>query len=90
MKLTEHARLRCHHRAIPPMIVDLLLQFGACERAGAGVEKRYFDKAARRRLEAYAGPVSKMLNEHLDVYIVVAADNTVITAAHRLDRIQRH
>lgn len=88
--MSRHASARAQQRAVPPLVVDLLLQFGAAESAGAGTHKVFFDKAARRRLHAYAGCLAPLLNEHLDVYAVVASDSTVVTVAHRLDRIKRH
>lgn len=90
MRLTKHAQSRTQQRAIPPMLIDLLLQFGSSERAGAGVSKVYFDKASRRKVKAYAGPLARLLDEHLDVYAVVADDLTVITTGHRTGRIATH
>lgn len=89
MNMSRHAAIRSQQRAIPLLLIDLLLQFGASEKAGDGASKRYFDKAARRRLRAYAGALWSLFEQHLDLYIVVAEDDTVITVAHRLDRIRR-
>jgi hypothetical protein len=89
MTYTEHATKRVQQRAIPPLVIDLLLQFGANESAGDGASKVFFDKASRRRVKAYAGPLARALDEHLDLYAVIAADNTVITVAHRFERIRR-
>lgn len=88
--MTRHAQIRSQQRAIPGLLIDLLLQFGASERAGNGASKVFFDKAARRRVQAYAGPLASLLDEHLDLYAVVAADSSVITVGHRLEKIRRH
>jgi hypothetical protein len=90
MKMTHHASVRCQQRAIPPILLDLLMQFGKCAPAGDGTSKMYFDKAARRRLKSYAGPLAGVLAEHLNVYAVVGSDNEIITAAHLISRIHRH
>ena len=90
MQLTKHASVRSQQRAIAPMMVDLLLQFGKSESAGSGATKFYFDKSARRRVCAYAGSLASLLNDHLDLYAVVGTDMQVITVGHRLERIQRH
>ncbi len=90
MNMSKHASVRSQQRGIPPMLVDLLFEFGASEKAHDGASKLYFDKSASRRLQAYAGPLSSLLEQHLDVYVVVADDATVITVAHRLDRIRRN
>lgn len=89
MELSHHARTRTQQRAIPPMLIDLLTQFGSTEPAGDGASKVFFDKTARRRVKAYAGPLAGLLDEHLDVHAVVARDGRVITAAHRTKRIKR-
>jgi hypothetical protein len=90
MRTSQHTSIRSQQRGIPPMLIDLLLQFGANEPAGDGASKVFFDKAARRRVKAYAGQLAGLLDEHLDVYAVVGADNTVVTVAHRIERIRRH
>ena len=72
------------------MLVDLLLLLGTNEPAGNGATKVFFDKAARRRVKAYAGPLASLLNEYLDVYAVVGTDDQVITTAHLTERIRRH
>nr|AFN66373.1 hypothetical protein pM02_c6_26 [uncultured bacterium] len=90
MNMTQHANVRSQQRAIPPILIDLLLKFGSSEPAGNGAEKLFFDKAARRQLKAYAGPLAGLLSEHLNVYVVVGQDDQVITIAHLTDRIRRH
>jgi hypothetical protein len=72
------------------MLVDLLMQFGTSEPAGHGASKVFFDKAARRRVKSYAGPLAGMLNDHLDVFAVISSDSKVITAGHLTERIRRH
>lgn len=88
--LTRHANVRSQQRGIPPLVVDLLVQFGSSVPAGAGTSKLYFGKADRRRLCAYVGTMSRVLEEHLDVYAVIASNGEVITVAHRLERIRHH
>lgn len=87
--MTKHAAIRQQQRGIPPLMIDLLLDFGSSEPAGNGTFLLFFDKSARRRLESYAGPLAKVFQEHLGVYAVVA-NETVITTGHRFDRIRRH
>lgn len=71
MHMSQHATVRSQQRAISQMQVDLLMQFGTSEPAGDGASKLFFDKAARRRIKSYLGPLGGRLNEHLDVYAVV-------------------
>ena len=90
MNLTRHAKVRSQQRAIPPILIDLLLQFGKAEPAGGGASRFFFDKVSRRRVKAYAGTLSSLLDDHLDVYAVVGPDNQVITTAHRTERFFHH
>ena len=61
--LTKHARIRSQQRVIPPLMVDLLLQWGTTEKVAGGATKVFFDKASRRRVQAYAGPIASLLEE---------------------------
>lgn len=90
MHLTKHAQTRSQKRGIPPVMVDLLLQFGTTESAGDGTNKIFFNKSSRRRVESYFGPIAPLINQHLDVYAVVSEDDQIITIGHRLERIRRH
>ncbi len=90
MQMSHHAEVRRQQRAIPPMVIDLLTQFGKTEPAGDGTRKVFFDKSARRKVKAYAGPLAGLLEPHLDVYAVVADDEKLVTIGHRYERIRRH
>jgi hypothetical protein len=87
--MTKHATIRGQQRVIPPIVIDLLHQFGSMERAGAGTFKLFFDKVGRRRVKSYAGPLSRPLEEHLDAYVVVDDGGGLITVGHRTQRIRR-
>jgi hypothetical protein len=89
MDTTRHAAVRSKQRGIPPLMIDLLREFGARQPAGQGAQKVFFDKVARRRLRAYAGPMAPLLEQHLDVYAVMSNSDEVITVAHRTARINR-
>lgn len=89
MNLTRHAEVRGRQRAIPPLAIDLLVNFGTEVPAPGGATKVFFDKPARRRLAAYAGPLSGLLNEHLNLYAVLGDQRQVITVGHRIDRVRR-
>jgi hypothetical protein len=90
MYQSQHAAIRSQQRRISPLVLDLLMKFGATEPSGDGTFKFFFDKSARKRLAAYAGHLAGLLEQHLDVYAVVAADSKLVTVGHRYDRIRRH
>lgn len=90
MKVSQHAQSRSKQRGIPPMLMDLLEQFGAEERARDGAVVLFFDKAARNRAKAYVGPLYPAIEQHMDVYAIVGSDGAVITVGHRYEHIRRH
>lgn len=90
MNMTQHASKRAQQRGIPPILLNLLLDFGKSEPAGDGAAKIYFDKAARRRVKAYVGPLGRQIEQFLNVYAVVGADGRIITTAHLTERVWRH
>jgi hypothetical protein len=90
MNMTHHAATRAQQRCIPPLVIDLLYQFGAREPSANGTYKMFFDKASRRHVRAYVGQLARVVEEHLDVYAVISdEENVIITTAHRLKRIRR-
>lgn len=71
-------------------MVDLLIQFGASDKSHDGTRKLFFDKTARRRVQSYAGPLARLLSEHLDVFAVVGKNDAVMTTGHFYERVRRH
>ncbi|AOF81550.1 hypothetical protein BSY238_2068 [Methyloversatilis sp. RAC08] len=90
MNYSDHAAVRMQQRAIPALIVELILRFGTAEPAGNGTSKLYLDKRARRRVKSFAGPLAKAIESHLDVYVVISDSGNVVTTAYRHERIHRH
>lgn len=86
MKTSAHANIRSQQRGIPPLVIDLLMQFGTREHDLRGAEVLYFDRRSRKKLEAYAGGLIGKLNEHLDAYAIVSGGK-VITVGARYKRI---
>ena len=74
MNATAHASIRSQQRGIPPLVVDLLLQFGCREHDHTGAEIVYFDRRSKKRLESYA----------------VLADGEIVTVGARFKRINHH
>lgn len=88
LRLTEHARTRMQQRAIPPAVVEALLDYGRSEHDHRGSTIVYFNKSARQRLERERR--IRDLERYLDAYAVVAGTGEVITVGHRDKRIPRH
>lgn len=89
MSITKHASTRMQQRGIPPLVVELIMTFGASEPAGDGTQKFFLDKRARRRVKSFAGTLASAIEPMLDAYVRVSNQGHVITTAHRTDRIHR-
>lgn len=86
IRLTRHAQARSQQRGIPPMLVDLLLNYGTAAQQDKGITTYYFDHAARRRVRSYAGPLAGLLEQHLDCYLLAEPDGAIVTIGHRYKR----
>lgn len=81
---TQHALDRTSARAIPPMIAELIIEFGESRDAGDGTRKFALAKDSMREIRRYAGrEIAKALASYRNrnAY-VVAAGNRIITAAY--------
>ncbi len=87
--MSQHAKKRSQQRGVPPLIIDLLLQFGARESDGNGAEICYFDRGSKKRIQSYTGSLINKISEQLNAYAVVAGD-TIITVGTRVKRIKHH
>lgn len=90
LPLTVHSRVRLQQRAIPPLVVDLLMRFGSASRAN-GAERLMFDETAIKRLRHHLGGDRglKVVERWLGVYAVVGDNGLVVTAAHKQERFRR-
>ena len=80
---TKHARTRMQQRCIDPLIVDLLLQYGAEEYDRRGAVRRYFDKIARNSLRKNIGRhMYRRLDHYWDAYLV-ERDGQIVTVGWR-------
>ena len=82
-RMSNHAKRRAKDRSIPDWIVDALFDFGDSREAGGGAVSYSFTKRSWRRFAAYAGHLAQYAERFRSVYIVVASDGEVITAAWR-------
>lgn len=89
MEMSVHATIRTQQRAIPRLVIDLLLKFGAREHSDNGAVIVYFDKRARKNVAAYAGGLLPKLGEHLSSYLVMS-EQRIITVGHRFKRIRQY
>lgn len=91
MRLTHHASIRCQQRGIPPLICDWLQRYGAESKTAGGGVKRFFDSAAKRRIAQEVGAqVVDRMGALMNLYLVEAPDERIITAGVRTRRFKRN
>lgn len=89
--VSSHAQTRMQQRGVTPGLLELLDAYGATEYDHRGGAVRYFNKAARRRLQQAEGKaVHRAVETKLNVYAVVARDGCLVTVGRRDHRINRH
>lgn len=88
--ISKHSHERLQQRAIPDMIVSLLLDYGSPQRS-CGADTFLIDKAARKAISRAVGGDRNMriIEPFLNVKIVVGDDGTIVTAARRTRRVRR-
>lgn len=88
--ITKHCYERLQQRAIPDMIVGLLLDYGSRQRTH-GADVLFVDKPARKAIRRALGGDRNMrlIEPFLNVKIIVGDDGTLVTAARRTRRIRR-
>jgi len=88
--VSNHAQTRMQQRGVTPGLLTLLNTYGATQYDHRGAAVRYFDKAARRRLQAVEGAdVYRTVEAKLNVYAVIARDGCLVTVGRRDRRINR-
>lgn len=88
MPMTRHAAHRLKNRGISLAQVLVIADFGAAQRAH-GATRFSLDKKARQLLVEEFDPVLLKRLGSLDIVAVFADDGTLVTAAHRKERIRR-
>ncbi len=88
--VSNHAQARMQQRGVTPGLLELLDAYGATQYDHHGAAVRYFNKAARRRLQrSEGGDVFRAVESKLNVYAVVAHDGCLVTVGRRDHRINR-
>jgi acyl CoA:acetate/3-ketoacid CoA transferase alpha subunit len=82
LKKTRHAAIRQQQRNIPDFVIEMILRYGAAQNALDGCTSFSLNKQSRRQLEQFLGRTAySKLNEYFNYYVVVAADDSIVTAA---------
>jgi hypothetical protein len=85
--LTTHARVRMQQRGIPPVALEVLLDYGREAHDHRGCRIVRFDKRSRKRAARALGEsLFRRVERFLDAYAVVGPDDAVVTVGHRRRR----
>lgn len=86
---TRHAEVRLQQRAIPPIALDLLWEFGSSARS-RGADSLFFDRAARQRVaKALGDDALRRVDRLTNVHAVISDDGAVVTVGWRTRRRRR-
>ncbi len=89
--VSNHAQTRMQQRGVTPVLLDLLDAYGATQYDHHGAAVRYFNKAARRKLQQAEGKdVYRAVETKLNVYAVIGRDGCLVTVGRRDHRINRY
>ncbi|WP_152608781.1 hypothetical protein [Croceibacterium mercuriale] len=77
--LSRHGALRSQQRSIPPLIIDLLIDFGEESFAGEGCYRYFFTKRTWSFLIRRVGSRAKDLERYRSAYAVVSEDGQLVT-----------
>ena len=88
--ISKHCYERLQQRAIPELIITLLLDHGSRQRSH-GADLVFIDKSARKAIRRAAGGDRNMrlIEPFLNAKVVVGDDGTLITAIRQSRRIKR-
>ncbi len=75
-------------RAISPVFIDWLEQFGSVEPQD-GAELIYFSQRSLRKLASYTGGLSDKIDKLKHVYLIRGGNGRIITAGYRNESIKR-
>jgi len=90
MRLTQHSQIRMQQRAVPVLIVEWLVDYGARSRAKEGAEYCYFDKASKNSLSKVVGKqITDRLSDLMYKCFAIVRDDQVITVGYIDKHIRR-
>lgn len=84
IRFTDHGRTRAKTRCFPPLVIEMILDFGESRDAQNGARKYALAKSSIREVRLYAGRnVADKINRYkLRHAYVVASHGRVIKAAY--------
>jgi len=91
MNLTLHAQQRMQQRGISLQAIDYVLTYGRVSHDHHGGRVIWLDKRSKAQIgQAEGRRVVRELDKHLNAYVVMDSNGSVVTVGHRYRRIMRH
>jgi hypothetical protein len=90
-QFTRHARDRSTARNFPPMVAQIIMEYGEAIQVGDGVQSFGLTSRSMRQIKAYAGPhLAAEIDRYRsrNAYIVVANGKVVTVAFGRCNRFK--
>lgn len=89
--MSKHASNRLQQRAIPPMMLDLLFDYGKFEHDHRGAGVYYFNKVGKEHARvALQQCKSKQIDHCLNVYLIMGSNGSIVTVGHLAKKINRN
>lgn len=90
MLMTLHAKKRASQRAIPQVVIELLLDLGTVEHRKRGVDLLYFDKSGKHAARSLMKQRGLTQADHcLKAFLIESSDGQIVTVGHRTKKIYR-
>jgi len=83
LPLSKHASVRCSQASISMEGLDFVLEFGVAHPCGRGCESYSFDRRSWNKAAKAFGAKIARLERYRNLYVIVAADGTIVTADWR-------
>jgi hypothetical protein len=80
---TRHGSKRMRQRSIPRHMVEIVQDWGCVRYCGRGCTSYSFDKKSWGCFMKACGNEAKALERARNIYVVIAGDGAIVTAAHR-------
>lgn len=85
--LSAHAHRRCQQRGISEEVLKILYEHGRTAWCRDGVLSYTINRNQHSKLRVAIGePAFRSVVDHLDSYMVVSLDGTIVTVAHRVEK----
>ena len=83
IQLSRHAGIRCSQRSISLAGIDFVLEYGTARPCGRGCESYSFDRRSWDAAIAAYGARIVGLERYRNLYVIMSADDAIVTAAWR-------